>query len=693
MSILLGTPFMAHSMEKEIDNNKRGAPWELDRETLKVPRRDENQRQAPGTQANSMDSAPPVSLPHYALSSPFAPEGYGFPPYCWSMPIGYSQNPFPQFQLNDDMYANPFQVNPMALQFGNFEQYDFFAQEESVTKLTTITPPQNKNNQIQLQQTLNPEGKIVKEQLSGNIYYRKLMEILDITNWSNMDPGNNSCRNGKISFQQIGQHLGTDSSLYTLLYSIVHEDYEFLEDFSTSITENSISVNKKYVEDKIDRADKYLQNLENVNDQLKEEVRSIVFKVIALRLVKELRDKEFSFPIIKSTSAELQKEFEKLCHYKGGYQSIGKDDFIGNSKIHLKTGQIVSGYFMDNHRLKVPKMQRDTIQLSSMDIFNSFKLVGQLSSQLMDRYKNNYTILLDNTKIRNKLMRDAGASQFRPTYVKDLLEFLKEKKYNISKICELSVGWGDRLAGFLASINDYKITQYLGTDPNVELHPDYIRMAKSYTPAHYEACTAEDFPDYIDITYKHKNSELEILPFKARIYKKPAEDLKDSELKFEEHQADLMFTSIPNRNELYPDTNNTQSHARYSSYDEWKRGFLLPIIEQSVKAVRVGGIIAINTPPIHKGQKQGADADNIPLDLEKWLNKYDKNGIILSKVANFWYQGRQASNTLIYEVIRKEIEEEKETSVENDNKKDQTEEEFHTTDCHMFEESDDMFFY
>lgn len=728
MSVLLATPFMVHSMEE--NPKKRNFPFEQVQQPAKVQKIHENQRKGNDQQTYFVDSTPTALFPYNAQPAPLIPGGYySFPPF---LSQSYAHGQFEKGEYSADTQEPltmcsttiPWLQNQEYEQhnFDDFEQYDFCALNNPVsipTTSTTFVPESSlqQYNTSYAQQSLVSEEEVVEQfqENSGRLRfcYSELMERLEITDWMNMDPGAEFFQNGNCAFKQIRNHLTKGSPFYKILYDIVHEDYSIMESFGTTVTQDNIAISRAYVEDKLNKAIDYLNNLENTDDQLKEEVWSIMFKVISLRFVKEIRDKEYPFPMIKISATDRQADFKELCRYKGSFKEQDNGDFIGASTTANKTGMKASGHFIDHHRYKVAKTEGKKVILSPWNVFNSFKLVGHISSEIMSNHKKavepkqkankiasakkanvstkrtprrtpGRQIYLDNVKLKNKLMRDMGASQFRPTYVKDVLEFLKSKEYNISRMCDFCTGWGDRLFGNVASIVDYGITQYLGTDPNTELHEDYIKLCENYTPVGYKACKSENCSEYIDITYEHSNPELQISPFKARIYKKPAEELKDIDLKLGERQADLELTSIPYFNkELYPDTNKTQSHVRYKSYEAWKEGFLLPFIDQSVKAVRIGGIIAINSAPVHKEQKQ--KEDNITADLEKMLDEYENNGITLKKVANFWYNGKPNSNTLIYEVVKKEGSEEK---------KEEQEEEitFQTTDCRLYEENDDLSF-
>jgi hypothetical protein len=169
---------------------------------------------------------------------------------------------------------------------------------------------------------------------------------------------------------------------------------------------------------------------------------------------------------------------------------------------------------------------------------------------------------VDMNNIRTLIgLRKYIASQFRPTAAKAVYQHFGAKK-----ILDFSSGWGDRLAGFLATEG---AEEYFGIDPNVNLQAGYqkqIEMAKR-------------------ITGKDKN---------AKVVPLPAE-----EVDIPEDYFDLVFTSPPYFIvERYTNEDN-QSWQRYKKLDAWLEGFLFNVLEKSWKALKSGGIMAINISDVY----------------------------------------------------------------------------------------------
>jgi len=183
---------------------------------------------------------------------------------------------------------------------------------------------------------------------------------------------------------------------------------------------------------------------------------------------------------------------------------------------------------------------------------------------------------VSNQELRTVLsMRKYVASQFRPSVAKTIYD-----KFNAKIICDPSMGWGDRLAGFMAS----KSTKfYLGVDPNTNLSDGYNQQLKYFLPddkvaLHFPACS-EDFY-------------------------------------FGKSKYDLVFTSPPYLDiERYTSSTDTQSVAkdetqswvRYvaskSNKEEklqcWLENFLFVVVDKMIHSLQSKGILAINISDVY----------------------------------------------------------------------------------------------
>ena len=143
------------------------------------------------------------------------------------------------------------------------------------------------------------------------------------------------------------------------------------------------------------------------------------------------------------------------------------------------------------------------------------------------------------------------ASQFKPSCAKTLYDFFEAKN-----VLDFSMGWGDRLVGFLGS----NAESYVGIDPNSKMQEPYRKIK--------EFCNVDK---------------------KTRFICSPAEDADLSDVK-----VDFVFTSPPYFDiERYSDE-DTQSWKRYSEVALWVEGFLCKTLKKCWDALEEGGRICVN---------------------------------------------------------------------------------------------------
>jgi len=175
---------------------------------------------------------------------------------------------------------------------------------------------------------------------------------------------------------------------------------------------------------------------------------------------------------------------------------------------------------------------------------------------------------ITDTKLLSRLRIVNGTqmcSNFRPLAAKAVY-----KKYlKGTRILDPSTGYGGRLLGFLALGGD---AEYIGVDPSTKTCAGNLKMAKLFGREKDVEIINEPF-EYISLGF--------CLPF------------------------DLAFTSPPYfRKEVYSDE-PTQSHNRYRKYSAWLNLFWAVVLEKVYKALRDGGIFAVNIQDITmKGDKE-----------------------------------------------------------------------------------------
>lgn len=164
-------------------------------------------------------------------------------------------------------------------------------------------------------------------------------------------------------------------------------------------------------------------------------------------------------------------------------------------------------------------------------------------------------------------MKFYTASQFRPLSAKAVYDLFDAKD-----IYDPSAGWGDRLAGFYAS----DATTYIGTDPNLKMHPNYQLQIDEYhkiiTDAH-GVC----------------NKKATMIPLGSEVYKLAPESV------------DLVFTSPPYFDTEHYSNDPGQSYLKYSDFDKWLREFLFPTIDNAWQGLRPGGVLALNINDVSSG--------------------------------------------------------------------------------------------
>lgn len=170
---------------------------------------------------------------------------------------------------------------------------------------------------------------------------------------------------------------------------------------------------------------------------------------------------------------------------------------------------------------------------------------------------------VDTTKMKTALnVRHYVASQFRPAAAKCIYRL-----FDAENVFDPSMGWGDRLVGFLATPHTKK---YVGTDPNIKLHTSYVEQLDLYGTA-------------LESVYGIKK--------KVEHLKQPCEEVDFEKYK---NQMDVIFTSPPYFDTEHYSDDEGQSFLNYDNLDSWLTGFMFKVIEGCWKMLRDGGILAIN---------------------------------------------------------------------------------------------------
>ena len=150
---------------------------------------------------------------------------------------------------------------------------------------------------------------------------------------------------------------------------------------------------------------------------------------------------------------------EKYDDYKYPYSKHGK--FLIEFGHYYND---ISNYFQQNNRMSCGSYGFE----SPLDIWNSHDLLLKMN-WIFWRMG---TSTINETNIRGSFRLGAYvATQFKPHVATVIYNITKSKS-----VLDMSMGWGDRLAGFYAS----KATSYVGCDPNPQTFEVYKKQCMAY---------------------------------------------------------------------------------------------------------------------------------------------------------------------------------------------------------------------
>ena len=229
----------------------------------------------------------------------------------------------------------------------------------------------------------------------------------------------------------------------------------------------------------------------------------------------------------------------------------------------VNTGNESSNYFQQENRWSVD----GTISPGPLRTWKTEKFMTTLMGAA-------YTLKfpkIDKGTLRTMLgLRKYICSQFKPNAAKALYDY-----FDVKNVLDFSAGWGDRLAGFYASLNT---ELYVGLDPRVENHPIYHKQAQYY--------------DKLLTMFENEK--------KVFFHTEPAEDFDYSEYN---DTFDIVFTSPPYFNVERYSYDDTQSWVRYKTINDWNKDFLHKAIEKMWPSIRSGGKLCVNISDVNASSK------------------------------------------------------------------------------------------
>ena len=270
--------------------------------------------------------------------------------------------------------------------------------------------------------------------------------------------------------------------------------------------------------------------------------------------------------------ARSEEGYDYPLYYKGSQWYFARNN-IGNK---------ASNYFQQENRWSVesssypgPKRTWETF-----DFMKS--LMGAAYSLKLTK--------IDRSILRTMIgLRKYICSQFKPNVAKAMYDY-----FNVKNVLDFSMGWGDRLAGFYASMNT---ELYVGVDPRKENHPIYEQQARYYDS---------------HLTFFEKEK-------KTKFHCDAAEDFN-----FDEYYDtfDIIFTSPPYFNiERYGNDDN-QSWVRYKDIDSWNYQFLQKALDNMIPTLKSGGKLCVNISDVNAKTKGGAQYLKICDPMNEFLDEY-----------------------------------------------------------------------
>ncbi len=183
------------------------------------------------------------------------------------------------------------------------------------------------------------------------------------------------------------------------------------------------------------------------------------------------------------------------------------------------------------------------------------------------------------------------ATQFKPHVAKTIYDFVANKtKDKVKSTLDISMGWGDRLAGFYTS----KMNQYVGFDPNPTVFEVYKTQCKDY-----ELLLSGEDPLITNFKIKVNDNTYDAFHCIGKsgkevyAYNAPAEEMLHI---IYANKFDCIFTSPPYfSTEKYSEQSpENQSWFKYPEYNNWWNKFFKPVMTACYRSLKDNGLMLIN---------------------------------------------------------------------------------------------------
>ena len=258
---------------------------------------------------------------------------------------------------------------------------------------------------------------------------------------------------------------------------------------------------------------------------------------------------ENAFPLAPPSDVESMDDYNKLkTLVTNGFikesEWFSRSEFSDEYKRNLLVDSDRTGMAASNRHHWYARMACDSINCPS---------------PIRSWYQSEIRATLENSKYFAEspktalALRKYIASQFKPSAALAIYRY-----FDAQSVYDPCGGWGDRLVAAMAGGIRYHCRE---TNPLVIAANEAMQNQYDHSQ---------------QVSFEYKGSEI---------------DAPDGEF-------DMAFTSPPYwKAEKYQ--GNKSSHAVYKKFDDWMSGFMFPMVDNALKAVKSGGIVAINVSDIY----------------------------------------------------------------------------------------------
>lgn len=255
-----------------------------------------------------------------------------------------------------------------------------------------------------------------------------------------------------------------------------------------------------------------------------------------------------------------------------------------------KKEEVTSGYRQVVQSTFLSLSKQEVLELHAEAAFSNTQLANIQLSKLSDDMV--YTIRFYK---RGQRIYPKGFIAYRVGYVSNPVnfpamtaKFLYEKytdhlvkQDRQINIYDPSSGWGGRLLGAL-SVRDNRHIHYVGTDPNpenvfVDGKTKYEHIVEFFNTKTYRGTGM----------FSSRNT--------AHIFTDGSEEIhKNPDFHQYTGKMDVVFTSPPYFNRELYSTDANQSCVKFTEYESWRDGFLIPTLKTAIESLRPGGYLLWN---------------------------------------------------------------------------------------------------